>query len=102
MITMALLSVGLATYTLPHMHDRYGFLLDVLAIIYALQRPKKAPVSVAYIIISLISYMCFLNGIYVIPFAYLSLALLALHTYVGMDLARQIKAAGAPSIPLQH
>ena len=56
----------------------------------------------AYITISLISYMCFLNGIYVIPFVYLSVALLALHTYVGMDLAKQIKAAGAPGIPHQH
>ncbi|MBP5538722.1 MAG: hypothetical protein J6X69_02640 [Bacteroidales bacterium] len=102
MISIALLSVGLTIYTLPHMHERYSFMLDILAIVYALQRPSKAPVSLAYITISLISYMCFLNGIYVIPFVYLSVALLALHTYVGMDLARQIKAAGAPSIPLQH
>lgn len=102
MISIALLSVGLTIYTLPHMHERYSFMLDILAIVYALQRPSKAPVSLAYITISLISYMCFLNGIYVIPFVYLSVALLALHTYVGMDLARQIKASGAPSIPLQH
>ena len=102
MISIALLSVGLTIYTLPHMHERYSFMLDILAIVYALQRPSKAPVSLAYITISLISYMCFLNGIYVIPFAYLSVALLALHTYVGIDLAKQIKAANAPDIPLQH
>ena len=30
--TIALFSVALVVYTLPHMHDRYGFLVDLLAI----------------------------------------------------------------------
>ena len=90
-IAMALLSVGIVLYTLPHMHERYGFFLDILAIIYALQRPSKAPVALGYITVSLISYIFFLNQVHVISPVFLSLALLGLHTYVCMDLARQIK-----------
>ena len=91
LITMALLAVGIVLYTLPHMHERYGFFLDILAIIYALQRPSKAPVALGYITVSLISYIFFLNQVHVISHVFLSLALLGLHTYVCMDLARQIK-----------
>lgn len=91
LITMALLSVGIVLFTLPHMHDRYGFFMDILAIIYALQRPSKAPIALGYLTISLLSYMPFLNRAYVVPMVVLALALLGLHTLVGIDLARQIK-----------
>ena len=33
-VTLALFMVAVTVYGLPHMHDRYGFLIDLLAIIY--------------------------------------------------------------------
>ena len=96
MVTLAMFSVSVALFTLPHMHERYGFLVDLLAIVYALQRPEKAWVSVGYILISLITYMPFLVGAYVFPFPVLAAAMLALDIFVGYDLYRQINAASLP------
>ncbi len=89
-VTLALFSVSLALYTLPHMHERYGYLVDMLVIVYALQRPEKTWVAVCYILISLITYMPFLVGAYVLPFPFLAAVLLALDVYVGYDLYRQM------------
>ena len=46
LVTMALFSVCLALYTLPHMHERYGFIVDMLAIMYAFLRPSKTPIAI--------------------------------------------------------
>ncbi|MBP5397830.1 MAG: hypothetical protein J6Y32_04280 [Bacteroidales bacterium] len=92
-ITLAMLSVSLALFTLPHMHERYGFLVDLLAIIYAVQRPQKAPLALGYLLISLLSYIPFLNGTYVIPMIYLALAMLGLNILLARDLARQISTS---------
>lgn len=91
LVTMALFSVSLALFTLPHMHERYGFIVDILAILYAFVRPSKAPVALGYILISLLSYMWFLNDIQVVPHICLAITLMVLDVLVFMDLARQIK-----------
>lgn len=96
MVTLALFSVCLALYTMPHMHERYGFIVDLLAIVYALQRPRKAAVSILYIAISQITYMPFLIGVYVFPFSVLAVVMLGLNIYVGYDLCTQIKENQLP------
>lgn len=91
LVTMALFSVSLALFTLPHMHERYGFIVDMLAIIYAVQRPSKTPIAIGYITVSLLSYMWFLHSAILIPHIYLAAALMVLNALVCMDLAKQIK-----------
>ena len=91
LVTMALFSVSLALFTLPHMHERYGFIVDMLAIIYAVQRPSKTPIAIGYISVSLLSYMWFLHSAILIPHIYLAAALMVLNALVCMDLAKQIK-----------
>ncbi len=89
MITTALLSVGIIVYILPHMHERYGLLIDVAAIIYAILRPRMIPVAAGLIISSLIAYMPYLfglEGLTPLPHALLQLALLIA---VGTDFHRQ-------------
>ena len=96
MVTLALFSVCTVLYTMPHMHERYGYLVDLLVIVYALQRPGKAWVSALYILLSMITYMRFLQGIYLLPFYVLAAVMLGLNIYVGYDLYAQIRANSLP------
>lgn len=91
MVTLALFSVSLVLFTMPHMHERYGLFVDVLSIAYAILRPKMAPLALGVMVISLLSYIPFLNRVELIPAIYLSLAMLALNTLLAVDLSRQIK-----------
>lgn len=89
-VTLALFSVSLVLFTLPHMHERYGLFVDILCIAYALLRPKMAPLALGFIVLSLLSYIPFLNRVEVIPAVYLSLAMLGLNTVLAVDMSRQI------------
>lgn len=91
--TIALLSVGVAVYFMPHMHDRYGFLLDLLAIIYVILRPKKLPVFVGLSLVSTLCSVPYLVAVEVVPFTYQALILGGILLYVGMDLYKQISKA---------
>ena len=91
MVTLALFTVALVVYTLPHMHDRYGFLIDVLAILYGILDGKKLAVTCGFVLVSLLSYMPYLTGVSIISIQYTAIALLALIVYVGADLYQQVK-----------
>lgn len=49
-------SVMFITYFLPHMHDRYGYIADILSIYVLLYDKRKAPVPFLLIIISMMTY----------------------------------------------
>lgn len=89
-VTLALLTVGVTVYTLPHMHERYGILLDLLAILYVMLDVRKLPVYFGFSVISVLSFMPYLIGTAVIPIQYVALGLLGLLLYVGYDLYLQI------------
>ena len=92
MITIALFTVALIVYCLPHMHDRYGFLIDILAVIYGMLDTKKLPVTCGFFVVSIITFMPYLIAVHIVPIQYVALALLGLLLYVGYDLYRQVKA----------
>mgnify|MGYP007011799162 CR=1 FL=1 len=92
MITLALFTVTITVYTLPHMHDRYGFPVDLLAILYGVLNPGKLMMTCLFLLVSLLSYIPYLLGIHIVPIAYVALGLLALLLLVGKDLYGQIKA----------
>ena len=48
---------------LPSMHERYGFLYEVLAIILAVMIPKMIPLAIALICVSMNTYGAYLFGI---------------------------------------
>lgn len=91
MITLALFTVALSVYCLPHMHDRYGFLVDLLAIVYGLVNVKRLPVTCGYFVLSILTFMPYLIAVHLVPIQYLALFSLALLVYVGYDLYRQIQ-----------
>lgn len=92
LVTLALFTVAIIVYCLPHMHDRYGFLIDLLAVVYGMLNAKRLPVMCGFFVISIVSFMPYLIAVHIIPIQYVALALLGLIVYVGYDLYRQIRA----------
>lgn len=91
LITLALFMVAVILYTMPHMHDRYGFLIDLLAIVYAILRPRKMPVAVGFMTLSVLIFMPYLIAVNIFSMQTLSIALLGLICYVGYDLYKLVK-----------
>ncbi len=91
MVTLALFTVAIIVYSLPHMHDRYGFLIDLLAIIYGVYRVKKLPVTCGFILVSVLTFMPYLIAVHIVPIQYVAIGLLALIIYVGYDLYKQVQ-----------
>lgn len=60
---VATLFLLVVPYFLPHMHERYFYLADVVVIIYALINPKKFYVAILAILNSMIGYMVYLWNI---------------------------------------
>lgn len=89
-ISILLFTVASVVFLLPHMHDRYGFLIDVIAIIYVILRPRKMPIMAGFMLISLINYMKYLIGERVVSMPFLAIGQFALIVYVGFDLYKQI------------
>lgn len=96
MVTLALFMVAVTVYSLPHMHDRYGFLIDLFSIIYGVNNVKKLPVTCGFTLVSVVSFMPYLIGTDIVPLQYTAIFLLALIVYVGYDLYRQIQENKLP------
>lgn len=62
-ITLALLSVVIATFTLPGMHDRYLYIGEVLSVLYYFTYKKNLPLVLIININAFITYTCYLCGI---------------------------------------
>lgn len=89
-VSIALFSVSVAVYTLPHMHERYGFLVDLLAVLYGVLRPEKLFLTCGFLLVSFLSYMPYLNGIHIFPMGYVAVGFLVLILLVGKDLYKQV------------
>lgn len=89
-VTLALFTVAVTVYFLPHMHERYGFLVDLFAILYGALNPKRLPVVCGFMLVSLLSFMPYLIAVHIVPIQYVAIALLGLIVYVGYDLYNQV------------
>ena len=59
-IEFGLLSILIATFFLPHMHDRYLFFADIFSILYFIYNKDKLYVPIGIQSISLYCYICYL------------------------------------------
>jgi len=73
-ISIALLTSYVCIYFLPSMHDRYGYILDILSVVYAITKWHRSYIPVVISFISLASYMTFLINQYVFNWQIISLA----------------------------
>lgn len=56
LITISLLCVMIITYFLPFMHERYGYLADILCVIFAFYYTNKFYIPILHISISFLAY----------------------------------------------
>ncbi len=68
----------LVPFTLPYMHERYGYLADILIVLYALVNPKKLYLAVLQILLSFMAYLGYLHGTSIVPQNYACFAMLFL------------------------
>lgn len=97
LMTLALFSISVTVYVLPHMHERYGFMVDLLAIIYGFYHIKKIWMAIGFQMVSLIAYTFYLLKPGIVPLWIVSLFYLVLIVMIGYDLFRQMQDGDAVS-----
>ncbi len=90
MVTLSMFTVMVALFTLPVMHERYGYLPEVLSVTYAVTKFRRLPVLVLMQFVSLVTYAKFLFGTTVDAMWFMALLNLGLILVVGFDLYSQM------------
>ena len=70
LLFVTLLFVVGIPFLLPHMHDRYFFMADVLTLLPAIIAPAFAPIAIMTSLASLICYFAYFNQAYFLPLQY--------------------------------
>lgn len=97
-ITLAIFSVELCLFILPVMHERYGYLPEILTVVYGLSRYRRLIVCGVLQIVSVITYSRFLFGSEVDKIWPLSLLLFAVIVCLGYDLYLQMSGKEEKSV----
>lgn len=87
-VKVALFSTLAAPFFLPHMHDRYYFVADVLSVIYAFFSFKRLLIPLVVITNSLVAYLRYLYDVHDINFLYTSTATFLVITFLFVDIVR--------------
>ncbi|MBU3181226.1 hypothetical protein [Clostridium psychrophilum] len=74
-IELSLLFAVIVPFLLPHMHERYFFMADVISLLYAFCYPKKLYVAIIIPLVSLFCYFPFLYNSSTDYLVYLSIVL---------------------------
>jgi Gpi18-like mannosyltransferase len=90
-LKLSLLSLLLAPFFLPKMHDRYFFAADVLSIAYGFWFPGQFYVPVAISFASFFAYMPFLMGHPLVPLRLLALVMGAACLTVALSTYRDLQ-----------
>ncbi len=85
-IEFGLWSVMIATFFLPHMHDRYLFMGDILALLYLLFNRKKFYIPVMIELISLYGYMYLLFSSFNLEMKFVGIMYLVLIVIYSKDM----------------
>ena len=92
-IKITLLSIMFATFMLPHMHDRYLYMADVISIIYLIIEPKKFYIPLGINFASLYTYIEYLTGTHAIPMYLVSIMFAVIIFCMAKDTIKDIKKA---------
>ena len=93
MVTLAVFTVLVCLYTLPVMHERYGYIAELLLVAYGITSYKRMGICAVVQAISVITYSRFLFGSTVTALWPLSFIGLAVILVIGYDLYMQMKKA---------
>ena len=90
MITLVIFTAEVCCFCLPAMHERYGYLPEILTVVYALISYKRLPICAALQVISMITYTRFLFGSTVLTLWPLTCVMLVIILIIGYDLYMQM------------
>ncbi|WMJ23017.1 hypothetical protein RBG61_13665 [Paludicola sp. MB14-C6] len=91
-VSLALFFVILVPFFLPHMHERYFYVADIFAIVYAFTFPKQFYIAVGIILCSLASYCPYLFQTTPISLNHVAFILLGLLLLIGKNIFRQLQS----------
>lgn len=89
-LLIALFTTAVGVYFLPHMHERYGYIVDLLAIIYGFYHIRKLYFIIGFGLVSVLSYIPYLFKASVVPRYYPAMLMLVLIVLVGYDLYKAV------------
>lgn len=101
-IEFGLWSVMIATFLLPHMHDRYLFAGDILSVLYCIYNKDKLYVPIGISLISMYGYTGFLFGKNPVPIQYLSFMYLILIVIVTKDIYNKYFVEKSETVKIQQ
>jgi Gpi18-like mannosyltransferase len=84
----------LTAYFLPHMHERYGFLADIFAVLYAFTTIKRFYYPLIHIMLSFSAYMEYLSKYFAGPIPYYSFVEFGLIVLAGLEIYSYITSEG--------
>ncbi len=93
-IRMGMFFVMVVVFFLPHMHERYGILADVLSVIVAFSNPKKFYVPLIAIGCSFAGYTLYLAQQTVIPLSVYAILYAGLMIDLGIGIYKEINQKG--------
>ncbi len=91
-ITLAIFTIEICLFTLPVMHERYGYFPELLAVVYGLTRYKRMVVCAFMQVITIMTYSRFLFGSTVTVLWPLTIGLFMVIMVLGYDLWLQINS----------
>ena len=92
LILIALFTTAVAVYFMPYMHERYGFIIDLMAILYGIYNTRKLYLTIGYELVSLLAYTPYLFKSSIVPGYYTAFLMLALIILTGYDLYKSLSA----------
>jgi len=90
-ISLGIWIIYICIFFLPSMHERYGFIIDILSVIYFAVKSKKIYIPIVINLTSLISYCEFLFGRPILNDSYLALANLIVIVILTFDVLTDLK-----------
>ena len=94
MLRMGMFFTMIVVFFLPHMHERYGILADVLSVIVAFSNPKKFYVPLIAIGCSFAGYTLYLAQQTVIPLSVYAILYAGLIIDLGIGIYKEINQKG--------
>jgi Gpi18-like mannosyltransferase len=88
LVREAMVFASLTPFLIPHMHERYLFLADVMSVLYCFLFPARFWVALCVIWASLTGYSSFLFGQTVVPFLVAAAAMGLAIVVIAMDLMK--------------
>lgn len=85
-IEFGLLSILIATFFLPHMHDRYLYVADILSIVYFMLNKNKLYIPISISFISLYTYSAYLFNNTIINIQYVAYFYLIILILISKDI----------------